>query len=68
MEQWRTEVLREYEGDVIEAAPRNWFIYYILGRALTKWSDLRLWRKNRATRREFKRRKAKSEGKATTGS
>ena len=31
MEQWRTEVLQEYGGDVIGAALRKWFTYHILG-------------------------------------
>lgn len=60
IEYWRG---RHYEGvtdgPTIEAAPRSWFAYHVLGWLTTRWSDLQLSLKNRAARRQREREKRK---------
>jgi len=54
IESWRKEA---YDGDykeVIEAEYYNWFNYFILGRILTKFSDIRLYFVNRKHRKANK--------------
>jgi hypothetical protein len=61
MEQWRNELYREHASDEFEATPRNWFVYHVLGRAVTKWHDFQLWQENRANRQKHQREVLKRE-------
>lgn len=55
MEQWRHQVYREDAKEVVNALPRNWLAYHVGGWVITKWSNLRLWKQNRAHRRASQR-------------
>lgn len=51
IEEWRKEIYKDHDGEVIEAKPYGWFTYVVLGRAFTILSDLKLKRKNRKMRK-----------------
>ena len=37
LEQWRAEAYKNEPSEVFNAAPRNWFMYHVVGWAITKW-------------------------------
>jgi len=51
-EEWRREIYRDHsDKEAIEAEPRSWFTYRVLGWLLTQWDNFSLWRTNRDHRR-----------------
>ena len=54
IEAWRNERYLDDYKDVIEAKYYNWFIYFVVGRLLTKFSDMRLYFVNRRHRKANK--------------
>lgn len=54
VEAWRNEIYDDEYKKVIEAEHYNWFMYFILGRMLTKASDVRLYFINRKHRKTNK--------------
>jgi hypothetical protein len=55
IEEWRTEHYSDDYKEVIEAKYYNWFMYFVVGRVITKFSDIRLYLENR---KHFKANKA----------
>jgi len=51
METWRTERFKE-DPTTFEAPRVGWFMYYIVGRILTWWDDIKMKRQNRALQRK----------------
>ena len=49
MESWRKEEFKDTE--TFEAPEVGWFMYYVVGRVLTWWDDLKLKRRNRKVKR-----------------
>lgn len=54
IEAWRNEHYSDDYKKVIEAKHYNWFMYFVVGRILTKLSDVRLYIKNRKHRKTNK--------------
>ncbi|WP_407363534.1 hypothetical protein [Pseudomonas luteola] len=54
IEAWRNEHYRDDYKKVIEAKYYNWFMYFVVGRLLTKLSDMRLYFVNRKHRKANK--------------
>ncbi|MBK9452670.1 MAG: hypothetical protein IPN95_25225 [Bacteroidetes bacterium] len=54
IEEWRKERYGNDYQEVIEAKYCNWFMYEVLGRAVTKFSDIRLYFVNRKHRKANK--------------
>ena len=52
MESWRNEVYEMENKKVITASNQSWFMYYIVGRMYTIFSDYRLKKKNKASRKK----------------
>lgn len=54
IEAWRNEHYSDDYKEVIEAKYYNWFMYFVVGRLLTKLSDIRLYFLNRRNRKANK--------------
>lgn len=54
IEAWRNEHYSDDYKEVIEAKYYNWFMYFVVGRLLTKFSDMRLYFVNRKHRKANK--------------
>lgn len=54
LEEWRDEAYANQVLGAINAGPRGWFVYHVLGRAMTKVDNIRLWRVNREHRRRHR--------------
>jgi hypothetical protein len=52
LESWRNEVYEMENKKVITASNQSWFMYYIVGRMYTIFSDYRLKKKNKALRKK----------------
>lgn len=71
LEEWREQVYRDLNKKEVQATPRGWFRYRVLGWFLTKWEDFRMGRINRANQRRHREalkraKKAPSESQDTT--
>lgn len=52
LEQWRQETYTwESEAEALTLKRRGWFVYHVLGKAVTRLDNIRLWWKNRRNRR-----------------
>lgn len=54
LEEWRREAYASQVLDTIDANPRGWFVYHVLGRVMTRVENVRLWRVNLAHRKRHK--------------
>ena len=55
LEEWRSRLYDRDITETIEAVPRGWFIYRIVGRVITIYDNWKLKRENRKRRRDRKR-------------
>lgn len=58
LEEWRKEAYASQVLETIDASPRGWFVYHVLGRLMTKLADFRLKRANQEHRRRHRERLA----------
>lgn len=62
LQEWRATAYGDDEAQPMDATPRGWLAYHVVGALVTRWEHLRLWRLNRVHRREHRERLAAQKG------
>jgi hypothetical protein len=62
LQEWRATTYGDGVAEPLDAKPRGWLAYHVGGGLVTRWENLRLWRLNRAHRREHRERLTAQKG------